>query len=165
MKNITSTFFIFLLLTVNSTGYSQFSLNSIQKNSFYLEARTTDQTLGVGYFSLNYDRRFGRRKISIARIGLSKKFNHPIYGIPMTISWITNPKGKHHFEGGIGLMYRFEYYNETIHSDPFSMITLHYRFNSKRGLNLRSGINYYGYSKAIYYPVNLSFTLSLGYSF
>ncbi|WP_318959475.1 hypothetical protein [Lishizhenia sp.] len=101
----------------------------------------------------------------LLRLGFSRDFNSSVYGVPTALSWITSPLGKHHFEGGFGCTHRIEFYDGNTSYDPFSMLTLQYRYTGKRGLLFRTGINYYGYSWYIYYPVNLHLTFSLGYSF
>lgn len=149
----------------SQTSFSQLFKDETRINSIYIEAKPRNGTLGVGYFSANYDRRFGDRLIPLIRVGFGLDFNDEIFGIPIAIAWLTNPDGKHHFEGGIGVTNRIEIFHEQVHYDPFSMITVQYRYHSRGGFLLRAGLNYYGYSYAIWYPVQLNPTISLGYTF
>lgn len=155
-----------LFLSFAFAGYSQWSNNSpIPKNAFYLEGKSGNGTVGVGYFSANYDRRFGARSIPCVRLGFGVDFDAPVFGIPTSIAWLTNPKGKHHFEEGVGITHRIELFEGNTYYDPFSMITLMYRYHSKSGFLLRTGINYYGYSWVIFYPTQINLAVSLGYTF
>lgn len=156
----TSVFLLFALV-----GFSQRGRQSIPKNTFYAEGKSGNGTVGVGFFSVNYDRRFGDRSVACIRLGFGADFNDPIFGIPTTLAWMTNPKGKHHFEGGIGITHRLEQFEGETHYDGFSMITLQYRYHTNGGFLLRSGINYYGYGWVIYYPTQINFTVSAGYTF
>ncbi len=155
----------FTLLLAAFTGYGQRSIQSIPKNTFYVEGKSGNGTVGVGFVSVNYDRRFGDRSIACVRLGFGSDFDAPIFGIPTTIAWMTNPKGKHHFEGGIGATHRVELFKGDTYYDAFSMITLQYRYHSYGGFLLRAGINYYGYGWVIYYPTQIDFTVSAGYTF
>jgi len=127
----------------------------------YLLGRHTGS---VGWFSANYNRKFGDRKFTVLRVGLSSDFRSAL-GVPTIVTWLTNPKGNHHFEGGIGLNNRLEFYSGHFSYTPFGMIPLMYRYESNKGLLARVGMNYFFYSYAIWYPVGIQLGVSLGYAF
>lgn len=154
---------VFLLLSTFS--FSQIKSYRIRSNSVFTEGYLLGNHTGsVGWFSINYGRRVGAKKITNFRVGLSADFQSSI-GVPIIMTFITNPKGKHHFEGGIGVNNRIEYFQNNFHHTPFGMVPLMYRFDSNKGLLIRGGINYFFYSYAVWYPVSLQLGLSLGYSF
>lgn len=165
MKHLNSFITTLAILISISSSIAQYDKNSTRNNSFYIEGKSFNSPLDVGFFSLNYDRRFGQKKVPSVRIGFSADFHYTSFGIPISITWLTNPRGKHHFEGGIGATHRIEAHDGKVNHDTFSMIIAQYRYTGKKGFLLRSGVNYYGYGFVFYYPVQISLTLSLGYSF
>jgi hypothetical protein len=158
-------FFLLIVLLITSFLASAQRSGNVPLNSFYVEVKSVAGDISVGHASLNYDRRFGERKITCVRVGLSASFNDQTIGIPTTLSWLTNPRGQHHFEGGLGFIHRIDMYNSPASYDPFSTLFAQYRYHTRFGFLLRAGVNYYGYSWAIYYPVGVDLSLSLGYTF
>ncbi|SFT47014.1 hypothetical protein SAMN05216474_0737 [Lishizhenia tianjinensis] len=156
---------IVAIVIVGLFNFLSTAQTSIRANTIFLEGKTGNGTVGVGFASINYDKRITQRKKASLRIGFSKDFDYSVFGIPTSIQWLSHPTKKHHFEGGLGVTHRIEFYEGNTNYDPFSMVTLHYRYTGTKGVFLRTGLNYYGYSWAIFYPVNLHATFSLGYSF
>jgi hypothetical protein len=139
--------------------------NKIQSNGVFVEGYLLGNHDGsVGWFSLNYNRKVGKKKFTVLRTGVSSDFRSS-FGVPLVITWISNPTGKHHFEGGVGVNSRLEIFEGVFHYDPFGMMPAMYRFESSKGFLLRAGINYFWYSYAIWYPVSLQLGVSLGYAF
>jgi len=157
--------FITLIILLPTICLSQIERGNSRSNSVFTEGYLLGNHIGsVGWFSINYSRRLGAKKVTSLRVGLSADFQSSI-GVPIVATFITNPKGKHHFEGGIGVNSRFEFYQGNYNHTPFGMIPLMYRFDGKKGLMFRGGVNYFFYSYAIWYPVSPQLGLSLGYSF
>jgi hypothetical protein len=80
---------------------------------------------------------------------------------PLTFTAITHAKSKHHFEYGIGFVFRLEFYEGNIYKDvTAAMMPLMYRYQSDKGLFLRAGVNVF-YS----WPSLVSPSFSVGWSF
>jgi hypothetical protein len=145
--------------------FTQSEYNSVRDNGVYVEGYLTgDHTGSVGWFSVNYNRKLGASKIPCLRVGMSADFESSI-GVPVVMTFLTNPNGKSHFEGGIGVNSRLEFYQGNFSYTPFGMIPLMYRYEANNGFLLRAGINYFFYSYAIWFPVGLQLGVSFGYSF
>jgi len=144
---------------------AQVENNAIRSNAIFVEWYLLGNHTGsVGWFSVNYNRKLGIRKKISLRLGMSSDFESSI-GVPVIATFVSNPKGKHHFEGGVGVNSRLEFYQGSFYYTPFGMVPLMYRFESNNALLFRGGVNYFFYSYAVWYPVSLQLGLSLGYAF
>jgi hypothetical protein len=132
----------------------------IGRNGIYVEYYSIRHDFSSGFFSFNYEQFVGKkRKISI-RAGIYPDFRTTI-SVPLTVSWITSPLKNHHFEYGIGAVYRIEHFeNNFYHDIPAVIIPLMYRYQKNRGLFFRGGVNFF-YS----WPMLVSPSFSLGYKF
>lgn len=144
----------------NSFDYSQGDSIRLKKNGIYTEVYLIRHDFCHGFISLNYERRFGKKNNMMLRVGLYPDFKSAI-SIPLTYTFISPAKGKHHFEYGLGLVVRIESFEGNIYKDiPALMIPLLYRYENKNGLFLRAGFNVF-YS----WPILPSPSISVGYSF
>ncbi len=141
--------------------------NDNPKNGIFVEGYLIGvggHTGTVGWGSINYNRKMGKKNRFGLRTGLSADFESAI-GVYILPTFISNPKGNHHFEGGLGMKRRIEFYNGNVYQDYFGVIPIMYRYESDKGALLRAGINYYCYMFALWYPTDIYFSLSLGYAF
>ncbi|MEM7374338.1 MAG: hypothetical protein AAF587_37435 [Bacteroidota bacterium] len=137
-----------------------FSAESVSPNGVYLEGYLLRHDFNNGFLSLNYERNFGERKGIAARIGIYPDFESLI-AVPVTVSKLTAPLKAHHFEFGIGAVYRVEYFEERFfHDIPALMIPLMYRFQKEKGFFVRAGINLW-----VSFPTLPAPSLSAGYKF
>ncbi len=143
------------------TAYSE-----LGKNGVYAEVYVLRHDFSDGFISFNYERVVGKRRKINLRIGVLPDFQSSI-AFPITISMISKPLQHHHFEFGIGAVYRVEYYvssnNPTkswYHDMPAVMIPLMYRYQKKKGWFFRGGINLF-----LSYPILPSPSFSAGYKF
>lgn len=144
------------------SSYSSSNEDSIRlkRNGIYGEVYLIRHAFSNGFVSLNYERRFGKKNNMMLRAGIYPDFRSTI-SIPLTYSFISPARGKHHFEYGLGLVVRIESFEGNIYKDiPALMIPLLYRYENKNGLFLRAGINLF-YS----WPILPSPSISVGYAF
>ena len=107
----------------------------------------------------------GERRTNL-RVGVYPDFQS-VVSFPMTISRITKPRIHHHFEYGIGAVYRIEHYVSSYnpskawyHDMPALMIPLMYRYQKNKGWFFRGGINLF-----LSWPILPSPSFSAGYKF
>ena len=145
----------------------------IARNGVYVELYLIRHGLSSGFFSINYERLIGRKGRANLRIGVYPDFNGSI-SFPFTISWLTKPLNNHHFEFGVGIVYRIEhYYNaptsyqgkEYFHYPTAIMFPLmyryqKYRYHKNKGWFFRGGVNLF-----ISMPIAPLPAVSVGYKF
>ena len=167
MKYISISLILLLLivLEINSqnTEYSQIRLNGVYTELYLVRPDFSD-----GFVSINYERVIGKKKRSNLRIGIYPDFESTI-SFPLTITWITKPTRSHHFEYGIGAVFRIEHYidpyvltqsREWFYDIPAIMVPLMYRYQKSSGWFLRGGINLF-----LSWPTLPSPSFSFGYKF
>lgn len=157
------TLFTFLMMAKSN---AQVIDSSLVRNGLYAEIYTIRHDFSSGIASINYERIVGAKRKVHLRAGLYPDFQSTL-SIPLTVTWVTSPLKKHHVEFGLGLVYRIEYYPSTQNPDrdfyfdvPAAMFPFMYRYQWKKGLIFRGGINLF-YS----WPVLPSPSFSLGYRF
>ena len=161
-------FFPILFCLSSSVLFAQYNTafktgEPVRQNSVFITGEVGPEVDDAGgHFNIHYQRRFGRKNRTLVRLGFSPSLNYSLFSVPLTLSWMTNPRGKHHFEAGGGLSPRFERYQGQTSYDPFLLVFAMYRFEPPGGFLLRSGLKYYSYQIM---PVTLNFAVSLGYSF
>ena len=140
--------------------------NDIKKNGIYLESYIIRHDFSNGFVSLNYERIIGKKERTNLRIGLYPDFES-IIAIPVTLTRITRPQNHHHFEYGLGIIYRIEHFisdenpsKEWYYDFPGAMIPLMYRFQKQEGFYFRAGANL-----IISWPTLPLPSLSAGYRF
>jgi len=149
-----------ILLTVFESKAQPSDYSCIKRNSIYLEYYTIRHAFSSGLASINYERMIGKKRKTNVRIGIYPDFQSTI-SIPITITWITAPLKKHHFEYGLGAVYRIEHFEGKFYDDiPAVMFPLMYRYQKCKGLFFRGGVNLF-YS----WPALASPSFSLGYKF
>lgn len=157
---------ILISLLLGKTTFTQIEESlSFKKNGIYAEAYLFRHDFNSGFVSLNYERTFGNR--TYLRAGIYPDFQS-IICFPITVTWLTNPKSHHHFEGGIGGVLRVEHYidpygmnsKEWFYDFPAIMVPLMYRYQGPKGFYFRIGANLF-----ISYPTMPAPSLSLGYRF
>jgi hypothetical protein len=140
--------------------------SALKRNGFYAEIYTIRHDFNSGIASFNYERIVGvKRKVHL-RAGLYPDFKSTL-SIPLTVTWVTSPLKKHHFEFGLGLVYRIEYYPSIENPDrdffydvPAAMFPFMYRYQSNKGFFFRGGINLF-YS----WPILPAPSFSIGHRF
>lgn len=159
---------IFLFLFLCEINSQNNDLTHIRVNGVYVESYLARPDFSDGIVSINYERVFGKKKRSNLRIGIYPDFESTI-SFPLTMTWITKPAGKHHFEYGIGAVFRIEHYvdpyiltphREWFYDIPAAMIPLFYRYQRGKGWFFRGGINLF-----LSWPTLPSPSLSVGYKF
>jgi len=144
-------------------GPSSYSMNGIFAELILLRPDFSD-----GFVSLNYERALGKKKKFNIRAGVLPDFETTV-SFPFSFHWITGPGRAHHFEYGIGGIFRIEHYIDTYNPSqtrewffdfPAILIPLMYRYQKSGGLYLRGGINLY-----ISWPTLPSPSFSIGYRF
>lgn len=138
------------------------------RNGIYTEFYTIRHDLSDGFISLNYERIVGRKGKSALRIGIYPDFETTA-SFPVVYHRISTPARKHHFEWGVGAVFRIEHYknpydptqtNEWFHDIPAIMLPIMYRYQKGTGLIVRGGINLF-----LSWPVLPSPSFSIGYKF
>jgi len=160
-------FGILLLLFVTEINSQDSDSAPSSKNGVYLEAYLWRHDFSNGFVSVNYERVVGKKQRANFRIGVYPDFESTI-SIPITLTWITNPSGIHHFEYGFGAVFRIEHYvdpyglnsKEWFYDMPAIMVPLMYRYQKKDGFFLRTGVNLF-----VSWPTIPSPALCLGYRF
>ena len=149
-------FFIF-----NTTGFSQtIDYVNIKRNSVYAEGYLIRHDFSDGFVSINYERNIGNNLRTYLRVGAYPDFNSSV-SFPLTVSWVTKPLGHHHFEYGIGAVYRIEHGSEKWYFDrPAFMIPLMYRYQEESSWFFRVGINLF-----LSDPILPSPSITAGYKF
>jgi len=159
MKPIILSILIFLAIVVELKAQPT-DYTSIGQNGIYAEYYLIRHDFSSGLVSLNYERIIGKKRKTSIRMGIYPDFRSTI-SVPVTISWITSPLKNHHFEYGIGAVYRIEHFQGKYYHDiPAVMIPLMYRYQKSHGIFFRGGINFF-YS----WPMLASPSVSLGYKF
>lgn len=156
----------FTVFSISARAQSK-DFSSLKKNGVYVEAYLIRHDFSEGFASINYERNFGKKRRTNFRIGIYPDFESTV-SIPLTFSWITNPLGKHHFEYGIGAVFRIEHYvdpygynsKEWFYDMPALMIPIMYRYQKHSGLFYRGGLNLF-----ISWPTLPSPSFSIGYKF
>lgn len=167
MKSIffTGILILFIVPEINSQIADP---SQISKNGVYAELYLVRHDFSNGFVSVNYERVIGKKNKTHLRVGIYPDFESTI-SFPITISWITKPAGNHHFEGGIGAIFRIEHYidpyvvapsREWFYDIPAIMVPLMYRYQKNNGWFFRGGINLF-----LSWPTLPSPSLSIGYKF
>lgn len=167
LKSITIIGLLLLLVVIEGkaqkTDPSQYRMNGVYTEFYVIRPDFSD-----GFVSINYERVLGKKLRSNFRIGLWPDFESAI-SIPITFTWITSPQKNHHFEYGVGTVFRIEHFvdssdptqvKEWFYDMPAIMLPLMYRYQKNSGLYFRAGINVF-----ISWPTLPSPSFSLGYKF
>ena len=158
-------FFLLFLIPVNSQHND---LTHLRMNGIYSEVYLVRPDFSSGFVSVNYERVLGKKKRSNLRVGIYPDFESAI-SFPFTLTWITKPAGKHHFEYGFGAVFRIEHYvdpyvltpeREWFYDIPAVLVPLMYRFQKVNGWFFRGGINLF-----LGWPTLPSPSVSVGYKF
>ena len=144
------------------TVASQFAMNGAYTEFYVVRPDFSD-----GFVSINYERVLGKKLRSSLRLGMWPDFESSV-SFPISISWITGPSRKHHFEYGIGTVFRIEHYvsddptqtKEWFYDVPAFMLPLMYRYQKSSGMYFRGGVNVF-----LSWPTLPSPSLSVGYRF
>ena len=157
-----------LMLFFSFYSFSQTTDYSIiKRNSIYAEGYLIRHDFSRGFVSINYERNIGKKMRTNLRIGIYPDFESTV-SFPLTVSWVTKPISRHHFEYGIGLVFRIEHYvnlyeystREWFYDMPALMIPLMYRYQKNSGWFFRGGINLF-----VSWPTLPAPSLSVGYKF
>ena len=156
-----------MIMTMVTGSFSQDKDDPVLAlNGVYGETYIIRHDFSEGIASLNFERSFGKKKRATLRIGIYPDFESTV-SFPITLTWVTNPSGKHHFEYGIGGVYRVEHFvsdynpdKEWFYDVPAIMIPVMYRYQNKSGWFARGGINLF-----VSWPTLPSPSLSIGYRF
>lgn len=128
-------------------------------NGIYAETYILRHDFSEGFASLNYERVLGKKRNTTLRIGVYPEFESTV-SFPVTVTWITRPSAKHHFEFGTGVVFRIEHYMEWFYDIPAIMLPVMYRYQTNTGVYFRGGINIF-----VSWPTLPSPSLSIGYRF
>jgi len=159
---------ILILLIVPEIISQTSDSSQINMNGVYAELYLVRHDFSSGFVSINYERVIGKKRRANLRVGIYPDFESSI-SFPLTITWITKPTRNHHFEYGIGAVYRIEHYidpyvliqyREWFYDIPAIMIPLMYRYQKNAGWFFRGGINLF-----VSWPTLPSPSLSAGYKF
>jgi hypothetical protein len=160
---IASLLFSIILINAQGSEYQQFGRNGIYADVYLVRHDFSD-----GFVSLNYERMIGRRGRSAFRVGIYPDFESTL-SFPLTYHWISSPSRNHHFEWGLGAVFRIEHYEdpydpyqtrEWFYDVPAVMVPIMYRFQKNSGLIIRAGINLF-----LSWPILPSPSFSIGYKF
>ena len=136
------------------------SLSRVKRNGIYAEWYGIRHDFSTGFISLNYERQLGKKKKYALRLGLYPDFETTV-SFPVTFTRITRPDKNHHFEFGLGAVYRLEFYEGNVYKDlPAIMFPLMYRYQKSEGCFFRAGINLF-----VSWPTIPSPSFSAGYRF
>jgi hypothetical protein len=92
-------------------------------------------------------------------VGLYPDFESTV-SFPVTFTWITSPPKNHHFEFGVGLVFRVEKFEGSFYKDfPAAMFPLMYRYQ-KGPFFFRGGFNVF-----VSWPTIPSPSVSAGFRF
>lgn len=157
---------LMLIMTIAGFAHASETL-SIKRNAIYAEGYLIRHDFSEGLASLNYERTFGKKDRTHLRIGIYPDFESAI-SFPLTVTWITTPKSRHHFEYGIGGVFRVEHFvdplgineREWFYDVPALMIPLMYRYQGDSPWFFRTGINLF-----VSWPTLPSPSVSIGYRF
>lgn len=163
---------VFILISSIILCFSAFSFpqsmedSEIGRNGIYAEVYILRHDFSDGFGSINYERIIGKQRRTNLRVGVNPDFQSAVT-FPLTISKITKPRFHHHFEYGIGAVYRLEHYvssenpsQDWYHDIPALMIPMMYRYQKNMGWFFRGGINLF-----LSWPILPSPSLSAGYKF
>ena len=156
-----------IILFFSAQSFSQTTdYSDIGRNGVYAEVYILRHDFSDGFVSINYERNIGGKRRTNIRVGVYPDFQS-VVSFPMTISRITKPHIHHHFEYGIGAVYRIEHYVSSYnpsktwyHDMPALMIPLMYRYQKNKGWFFRGGINLF-----LSWPILPSPSFSAGYKF
>lgn len=161
---------VFLILLFFFAGHSM--AQSIEpadskRNGIYAEVYLARHDFSNGLVSINYEWNFGKKKRTHLRAGIYPDFESTV-SIPLTISWMTHAHSRHHFEYGVGLVFRVEHFvdprgintREWFYDVPALMFPLMYRYQRSSGLYFRAGVNVW-----VSWPTLPAPSLSIGYRF
>lgn len=161
--------FIFaFILVFSAIGISQKADYSIIKtNGVYLEGYLIRHDFSEGFVSINFEKTVGKKRRTNLRIGIYPDFESSV-SIPLTATWMTHPLGNHHFEIGVGAVFRIEHFidplgineREWFYDVPAVMFPIMYRYQKNSGLFFRVGINLF-----VSWPTLPSPSISVGYKF
>jgi len=156
------------LLIVQENKAQKTDPSLYRMNGVYTELYLARPDFSDGFVSLNYERVLGKKLRSNLRIGLWPDFESTV-SFPISISWITRPKKNHHFEYGIGTVFRIEHFvdsddpaqlKEWFYDIPALMLPVMYRYQKNSGFYFRGGVNLF-----LSWPTLPSPSLSFGYKF
>lgn len=167
MRRLTLLGLLILILIPDSKSQAD-DLSQIGRNGIYADLYLIRPDFSDGFVSINYERVIGTMKRTQLRVGLYPDFQSTV-SFPLTISWITGPARKHHFEYGLGAVFRIEHYvnsndpyqtKEWFYDVPAFLIPLMYRYQNSKGLFIRGGINLF-----LSWPTLPSPSIGIGYKF
>jgi len=159
MKNFILCILVVLATTIELRAQTS-DFEKIAKNGLYIEFYTIRHAFSSGLVSINYERIVGNKRKTALRVGAYPDFRSTL-SLPVTLTWITSPLKKHHFEYGLGLVFRYERFQGKSYYDmPAAMFPIMYRYQRSRGLFFRGGVNLF-YS----WPALASPSFCLGYKF
>jgi hypothetical protein len=159
---------ILFVLAVPEIRSENSDSSQISMNGIYLEFYIVRHDFSDGFFSINYERVLGKKRRSQLRFGIYPDFGSSI-AFPTTFTWITKPARSHHFEYGIGAVFRIEHHvdpyiltqsREWFFDMPAAMVPLMYRYQKSHGWFFRGGINLF-----LSWPTLPSPSFSIGYKF
>jgi len=155
-----SVLFILILFSQLAEG-QYFQATRGLRDGVYAEVYLLGKEFSDGFISLNYEKFFGNKYKNSLRIGLMSDFVSSI-SIPVTLSYITHPYGKHHFELGAGFVMNVDFFQGLTYFDFASgMFPLMYRYANKDSqFYFRGGVNIF-YSR----PFIPNPSASVGYRF
>lgn len=158
--------FLFASIIHNSNG-QEFDQKRIKRHGVYLETYAIRHDFSNGFLSLNYEYAIGKKRRTYFRAGIYPDFETSV-SLPLTVTWITGPGNPHHFEFGLGAVYRIEHYvdpygsytKEWFFDFPAAMFPLMYRYQNEKGFYARAGVNVF-----VSWPTLPSPSGSLGFRF
>ncbi|MFC2097309.1 hypothetical protein ACFLSI_03135 [Bacteroidota bacterium] len=152
--------FVFVFCTAKEGKTQKPDNVDFKRNGVYTELYSIRHDFSEGYFSINYERIIGKKKRTILRAGIYPDFETTV-SFPITLSWISSPLKNHHFEYGVGAVYRVELYDGNVYKDlPALIIPLMYRYQNRKALFFRAGVNLF-----VSWPTLPSPSFSVGYKF
>jgi hypothetical protein len=158
----------FMLLLFPAANAQNKDPVKLGRNGVYADLYMLRPDFSDGFVSINYERVTGKKQRTQLRVGLYPDFQSTV-SFPFTISWMTGPARKHHFEYGLGAVFRIEHYvnaddptqiKEWFYDVPAFLIPLMYRYQNSHGLFLRGGINLF-----LSWPTLPSPSIGVGYKF
>jgi hypothetical protein len=164
---IIGTFFMFLFF-FSGLSFAQITeYKQLKRNGIYTEVYLIRHDFSGGPVSFNYEWNFGKKRKAYLRAGIYPDFESAV-SFPLIISWITHPLSRHHFEYGVGLVFRVEHFvdpqgintREWFYDVPAIQFPVMYRYQRASGLYFRAGVNVW-----VSWPTLPAPSVSLGYRF
>ena len=138
MKIFKAVLVVFFLILFQSGLSGQ--KKPVKRNGIFAETYLIRHDFSDGAVSLNYERIMGKKQNKAFRLGFYPDFESTV-SFPVTLTWLTTPSKNHHFEFGMGMVYRVEKYEGKVYKDfPAAMIPVVYRYQNSNFF-LRGGMN------------------------